>query len=167
MSVSVSGDCDAGHGKKTCITEDLLQMLMRVNRQGDIITGPKKRIAFLAFVKGNPILSNNVIKFDDVETNIGNHYSPTTGVFTAPRNGLYVLSSMIMAYGSTTIQYEWRKNDAVFSHGFTNRGSSSSQSQTFIFELKKGDRIYIKHRTSTGERLDGGRFSYFNGYLLE
>ncbi|XP_052077644.1 complement C1q-like protein 2 [Mytilus californianus] len=90
MSGSVSGDCNAGHGKTTCITEDLLQMFIRVNRQSNIIPGPKQRTAFLAFVKNHPTLSNNVIKFDDVETNIGNHYNSTTGVFTAPINGLYV-----------------------------------------------------------------------------
>ncbi|CAC5412927.1 C1QL [Mytilus coruscus] len=164
LSVSVSGDCNAGHGKTSCITEDLLQMFIRVNRQSDI---KPEKTAFLAFVKNHPIMSNNVIKFDDVETNIGNHYNPTTGVFTAPRNGLYILSSMIMAYAGTTFHSEWRKNDAVFSNGYTNKTHSGSQSQTFIFELKKGDRIYIKHRISSGEKLHGGRFSYFSGYLLQ
>ncbi|XP_052077643.1 uncharacterized protein LOC127715591 isoform X2 [Mytilus californianus] len=77
MGVSVSGDCDAGHGKTTCITEDLLQMLMRVNKLGVPIQERKERIAFLAFVKGIPTTSNNVIKFEDVKTNIGNHYNPT------------------------------------------------------------------------------------------
>ncbi|XP_052077638.1 complement C1q-like protein 4 isoform X2 [Mytilus californianus] len=159
MSVSVSGDCDAG--KTTCITEDLLQMFIRVNRQSDI---KPERPGFLAFVKNHPTLSNNVIKFDDVEINIGNHYNPTTGVFTAPGNGLYVLSSMIMAYGSTTIQYEWRKNDSIFSYGYTDKAYSSFQSQTFIFELKKGDRIYIKHRTSSSEKLHGVHYLFL--YLL-
>lgn len=66
-------------------------------------SGPKQRIAFLAFVKDTPTLSDSVIKFDDVETNIGNQYNLTNGVFTAPKNGLYVLSSMIMAYGDAKV----------------------------------------------------------------
>ncbi|XP_052077642.1 uncharacterized protein LOC127715591 isoform X1 [Mytilus californianus] len=77
MIFSVLGDCNAGHGKTTCITEDLLQMLMRVNKLGVPIQERKERIAFLAFVKGIPTTSNNVIKFEDVKTNIGNHYNPT------------------------------------------------------------------------------------------
>ncbi|XP_076071772.1 uncharacterized protein LOC143043261 [Mytilus galloprovincialis] len=121
MSVSVLGDCDAGNGKTTCITEDLLHMFMRVNRIGVPLQEQKKRIAFLAFLKGHSKLSNEVIKFDDVKTNIGSHYNPTTGVFTAPRNGLYVLSCMIMAFGITPVHYEWRKNDAVFSYGYVDK----------------------------------------------
>ncbi|VDI38865.1 complement C1q tumor necrosis factor-related protein 3-like [Mytilus edulis] len=166
-SVCVSGDCDVLHGKTSCITEDLLQMIIRVNRQSDIKQGSKQMIAFLAFVKGTPVLSNNGIKFEDVETNIGNHYNPTTGVFTAPISGLYVLSSMIMAYGDAKVEYQWRKNETVFSTGYTNHANGSSQSQTYVFELKKGDRVFLKHRTSNSQKLYGHRCSYFNGYLLK
>ncbi|OPL32962.1 hypothetical protein AM593_04317, partial [Mytilus galloprovincialis] len=65
------------------------------------------------------------------------------------------LSSMIMAYGDAKVEYEWRKNESVFSTGYTHKAVGSSQSQTYVFELKKGDRVYIKHRTSSSQKLYG------------
>jgi hypothetical protein len=32
---------------------------------------------------------NSVVKFEDVRVNRGHGYNPSTGVFTAPRTGLY------------------------------------------------------------------------------
>ena len=39
---------------------------------------------------------NEVIKFDDVLTNVGNAYNPTSGKFIAPYNGSYLFTLVIM-----------------------------------------------------------------------
>jgi hypothetical protein len=40
---------------------------------------------------------NDVVTFDDVRVNRGQGYNPSTGVFTAPRKGLYHFSCVIAA----------------------------------------------------------------------
>ena len=42
------------------------------------------------------IHNNDVIKFDDVLTNVGNAYNPTSGKFIAPYNGSYLFTLVIM-----------------------------------------------------------------------
>jgi hypothetical protein len=55
---------------------------------------------------------DDVVKFDDVRVNRGQGYNPSTGVFTAPRKGLYHISCVIMAYSSHRVNYQLNKNDA-------------------------------------------------------
>ena len=42
------------------------------------------------------INNTDVIKFDDVLTNVGNAYNPTSGKFIAPFNGSYLFTLVIM-----------------------------------------------------------------------
>ncbi len=53
---------------------------------------------FAALVKNPYTLTgvNAVVKFEDVRVNRGQGYNPSTGVFTAPRKGLYHVSSLIL-----------------------------------------------------------------------
>lgn len=120
--------------------------------------------AFLAYAKTSSKVGN-VIKFDDVVTNIGKHYSPSTGVFTAPQNGLYNLGCMIMNSGKHHISYYWMKNNVFLSHGLTVDSShAASQSHNIVLNLKKGDQMYIK--LIRGGTIQGTRHSYITGYLL-
>ena len=42
------------------------------------------------------INNNDVIKFDNVLTNVGNAYNSTSGKFVAPYNGSYLFTLVIM-----------------------------------------------------------------------
>nr|CBX41666.1 putative C1q domain containing protein MgC1q17 [Mytilus galloprovincialis] len=122
--------------------------------------------AFLAFVKQHLSIPNEqIIKFDDVETNIGNHYNPLSGVFTTPKEGLYVMGCMIMAHADNDVHYKWMKNDTLILNGYVAKtGNPNSQTQSFVISLKRGDLISI---TKTGGgNIYGGRYSYMSGYLL-
>ncbi|CAG2247798.1 C1QL [Mytilus edulis] len=130
----------APNNKRICMTEDLLKLLMKTVRGGDF--KPEKHVsvnrpAFLAYAKTSSKVGN-VIKFDDVETNIGKHYSPSTGVFTVPQNGLYSFGCMIISSGKHHVSYHWMKNDAFLSNGFAPASShAASQSQNIVLSLKK------------------------------
>ncbi|CAG2236504.1 unnamed protein product [Mytilus edulis] len=105
--------------------------------------------AFLVFVKQHlSIPDGQTIKFDDVDTNIGNHYNPLSGVFTTPKDGFYVMGCLIQAQAANYIDYKWMKNDAVISNGYVGKTeNANSQTQSFVISLKRGDLISI---TKTG-----------------
>ncbi|VDI83844.1 Hypothetical predicted protein [Mytilus galloprovincialis] len=153
--------------KRTCMSEDLLKLLMKTDRCCDGQPGKyvsADRPAFLAYAKTSPKLGS-VILFEDVATNIGKHYSPSTGVFTVPQNGLYYFGCMIMSSAKHLVYYRWFKNDTFFSNGWVAKTDhANSQTQNIVLNMKKGERMYIK--LVSGGAIHGGRHSYISGYLL-
>ncbi|CAC5396757.1 C1QL [Mytilus coruscus] len=163
----VVGDCNAEKGKTTCITEDLLHMLM--NRPG---SSPSKceckdrnrRTAFAAILKKsvNPN-TNYVFKFDKVEVNQGNNFNSDTGLFTAPTDGLYVFSCTLTVFKTGGASFYLMKNDKFYIRGYIVHTQHASHTLSVVMGLKKGDVVYVKSGNSYVVQQD---YSYFSGYLL-
>ncbi|XP_052076985.1 complement C1q-like protein 3 [Mytilus californianus] len=164
-----AGQCDSVQGKTTCITEDLLKMLMGMNKCS--CKSHRQGAVFFAFLKATTTFAgNDVLKFDEVTTNIGGAYKPGTGIFTAPQGGVYMISCVMMGASSSHIHYYLYKNNNMFSKGFTSRSTvhhASPSTNNWIVELEKGDQVYIKHRISGRETVHGGHHSYFSGFLIQ
>ncbi|XP_072541810.1 complement C1q-like protein 2 isoform X2 [Salminus brasiliensis] len=56
------------------------------------------KIAFYVGLK-NPHEGYEVLRFDDVVTNLGNHYDPTTGKFTCQVSGIYFFTYHVLMRG--------------------------------------------------------------------
>ncbi|XP_071180303.1 complement C1q-like protein 4 [Mytilus edulis] len=124
-----------------------------------------ERPAFTAsLTTTKPIHSNEVVKFDKVWLNMENAYNPITGVFTAPRNGLYFVSSTVRATHSSRLHcHLWKNNQSTLSLFGTNYSTGTINS---VMPLKKGDIIYIKKDKRAGETILGGHYSMFSAYLI-
>jgi len=109
---------------------------------------------------------NAVVKFEDVRANRGQGYNPSTGVFTAPRKGIYHISCMLSGYNGHVVHYQLNKNDAVYTYGYSKKGVDITSTLSVIVEMKKGDRVFIKHRVSGSAQITGNHFSTFSGYFL-
>ena len=126
--------------------------------------------AFAAALKTHPFILkgiDDVVKFDDVRFNRGQGYNPSTGVFTAPRKGLYHFSCVIMANSSHQVHYQLNKNNAAYINGYSNKSYYATSTISDVIEMKKGDRIFIKHRNSNSEEITGSHHSTFSGYFLQ
>jgi hypothetical protein len=107
-----------------------------------------------------------VVKFEDVRINRGQGYNPSTGVFTAPRKGLYHIACLILGNNSH-VNYQLNKNDALYTKGYSAKGAYISSTIISLVEMTKGDRVFIKHRISGSEQIYGNHLSTFSGYFLQ
>jgi hypothetical protein len=110
---------------------------------------------------------SEIIKFDSVRTNIGGHYSPNTGVFTVPRQGLYMLSATVRSTGGKHLHCALWVNDVMYERAFGTNHSTGSLNT--VLQLKKGDRVYIKKdskHSNSAEYMKGRYWSMFSGYLI-
>ena len=160
--------CNVSNDKTTCITEDLLQMLMGINTR-KVSDGRLQPAFFASLVKQPYTLTgiNDVVKFEDVRVNRGQGYNPSTGVFTAPRKGLYHISCLILGNNGHVVHYQLSKNDALYTYGYATKGVHTSSTISSLVEMKKGDRVFIKHRISRSEQITGNHHSTFSGYFLQ
>lgn len=72
------------------------------------------KIAFYVGLK-NPHEGYEVLKFDDVVTNLGNHYDPSTGKFTCQVSGIYFFTYHVLMRGGdgTSMWADLCKNGQV------------------------------------------------------
>ena len=108
-----------------------------------------------------------MVKFEDVKVNRGQGYDPSTGVFTAPRKGLYHVACLILGGDVHVVQYQLNKNDAAYTKGYSTKGVHTASTISSLVEMKKGDRMFIKHRASGSQQILGAHSSTFSGYFLQ
>ena len=79
------------------------------------VIGDNAKIAFYVGLK-NPHEGYEVLRFDDVVTNLGNHYDPTTGKFTCQVSGIYYFTYHVLMRGGdgTSMWADLCKNGQVW-----------------------------------------------------
>ncbi|CAL1537640.1 unnamed protein product, partial [Lymnaea stagnalis] len=94
----------------------------------------------------------DVDTFGEVEGNYGNHFDTSTGVFTAPLDGLYLISVSSGTSGRREIYctrcYHKRNNQLYKKGDGTNLFDIyASQTITRCIEMKAGDIVYLQSTT--------------------
>ncbi|XP_071125658.1 complement C1q tumor necrosis factor-related protein 3-like [Mytilus edulis] len=163
----VKAACTVNEDITTCRNENLLRILLnalQTKNQNNI-----KRPVFFASLTKDTTLTNitTILKFDDVRTNIGNGYDSTTGVFTAPKSGIYKFNCLIRAKGSNEVHFQLNKNDKLYTWGYVSKGHYNSQTISSVVKLIKMDRVYIKHRKTFSQTVSGDNSSTFSGNFLQ
>ncbi|XP_016086561.1 complement C1q-like protein 2 [Sinocyclocheilus grahami] len=109
------------------------------------------KIAFYVGLK-NPHEGYEVLRFDDVVTNVGNHYDPTTGKFTCQVSGIYYFTYHVLMRGGdgTSMWADLCKNGQVRASAIAQDADQNYDyaSNSVVLHLDSGDEIYVK--------LDGG-----------
>ena len=121
---------------------------------------------------------NTPIPFDVERLNVGGAMKSTTGIFTAPRDGIYSFSFTGLAYlpaSSSRVRLivEIYLNDNFIGYaGYADEDNTTGQFETFshqsAYNLTAGDKIWVQiYDMPTGAYLRGYYYTYFSGYLVE
>nr|XP_034307440.1 heavy metal-binding protein HIP-like [Crassostrea gigas] len=107
--------------------------------------------------------------FDKVSLNEGNAYDKTSGVFTAPSDGIYSFSWTILTkagkYFVSEIVQNGQKVAYNNSDGRGHLGWPLSTSHANI-KMKKGDKVWIRTKDTTGHYAHGDDWCCFSGIKL-
>ncbi|CAL8368280.1 unnamed protein product [Lota lota] len=111
-----------------------------------------------------------VLKFDDVVTNVGNYYEPSTGKFTCPLPGVYYFTYHVLMRGGdgTSMWADLKKNGQVRASAMAQDADQNYDyaSNTVILHLDVGDEVCVQ---LDGGKVHGGntnKYSTFSGFLI-
>lgn len=123
-------------------------------------------IAFSAYRSTSQSLSiGTVVKFDKVWTNIGNGYNPNTGIFTAPRSGLYHFTSVRMSENNS-INLRLFLNNSMKSTVYI-KTRYETGSFDVLLSLEKRDTVSIKSSGTLTLHSSSGIYISFSGYTIK
>ncbi|XP_061186953.1 complement C1q-like protein 3 [Saccostrea echinata] len=127
-------------------------------------------IAFHAAIKSHlrNVPVNTTIKFDDVFLNKGNGYNPDTGVFTAPEDGVYFFEWTFISTRKSTVYVEAVVDGTRKASTCVNDQQSYhvSTSGHLLYELKKGNKVWIRTFFVTAGYMHADKYTYFSGYKI-
>ncbi|KAL2088036.1 hypothetical protein ACEWY4_016864 [Coilia grayii] len=127
------------------------------------------KIAFYVGLK-NPHEGYEVLKFDDVVTNLGNHYDPTTGKFTCQVSGIYFFTYHVLMRGGdgTSMWADLCKNGQVRASAIAQDADQNYDyaSNSVVLHLDSGDEIYVKLDGGKAHGGNNNKYSTFSGFIL-
>ena len=110
----------------------------------------------------------DVIVFDEVLTNFGGHYNPTTSSFICPVDGVYLFSVSMLPYISVNIVVNLMRNNTVLSraHGDDVSGSFNPVGTTVVTECSRGEPMWV-NVYSSGSIYASNQYCVFTGHLIQ
>ncbi|XP_076099265.1 complement C1q-like protein 3 [Mytilus galloprovincialis] len=170
MMVKVESACDTE--LQNGLFQDLLNMMMKIKGSNQELSTCKcqKKVPAIAFTASLTATKSigplETIKFNKVWTNAGTGYDPNSGIFTAAKKGYYQITATIMSQSGKWFHASIWKNDQQTVALYPGKGHHTG-SASIVLNLKKGDRVFIKHHNYTQDFYsDVNQYSMFSGFLI-
>ena len=116
----------------------------------------------------NDIPSGTPILYDNVMVNVGNRYSPDTGIFTANISGLYFFTQYWVSHAGHSQLLNMYKNGVEqcrsFGDGDSNDSDNNAPSCSAAMVLHPGDQVYAA--SPQGDPVGCSDCAGFTGFLI-
>ncbi len=115
---------------------------------------------------------DQTIVYGNVRLNLGNHYNSSSGIFTAPRSGIYYFSVNVRQtrQGIVADQFQIRLNGAGQCHAITDSETTAVISPTSscnaLLQLKTGDLVTVYAASNADSEFYDIDANYFNGFFI-
>ncbi|XP_036450693.1 uncharacterized protein LOC118824556 [Colossoma macropomum] len=131
---------------------------------------PKVAFSFASGLNGylGPFNVVTILVFRKEITNIGNAYSPITGVFTAPLRGVYYFRFSLFNLNNSNMMSAilFKNEEFILFVSERPEGSYEYVSNAVSLLLEKGDLVYIKLASDRQVYDDSNNHCIFSGFLL-
>ncbi|XP_063401904.1 uncharacterized protein LOC134686161 [Mytilus trossulus] len=124
-------------------------------------------IAFSAYRTSPQSLSDGTkVLFNQVWTNVGNGYQASTGIFTAPREGLYHFTAVLMSTNGGSLFSKIYHNKTPTAGNYITGSGYKTGTFDVVFSLQRGDEVYIAGGGGYTIHSDIGKFITFSGHSI-
>ena len=114
-----------------------------------------------------PNYADDAIRFNDVSINVENGYNPSTRKFTAPVDGIYLISFSYLQQNGYTSHVKLIKDDVKYTELHANHKNYDQLSKTVLIQLKKDENIWVRlEKSSTYAVYGSSTYTTFSGYLI-
>ncbi len=110
------------------------------------------------------ILSDDDVRFSEVETNHGNGYDSDTGHFTAPVSGIYAFNTFFVMSSTTDLYLSIQVNGATVCTGYAMDNYDMGVCSADV-QLDQGDVVHVEMTSSSGSLYSYAYGSGFSGFL--
>ncbi|XP_074518292.1 complement C1q tumor necrosis factor-related protein 6-like [Halichoeres trimaculatus] len=142
---------------KTRLTNDETRVKANENQILELSNKVRNQVIFSVAAGGGdnavgPFNTDTTLIYRKVITNIGNAYNTATGIFAAPRAGVYYFNFFVHAGGEQRVFLHLMKNNEVIvdihDHQ-TNQDTADNGGKAVFLQLQQGDQVYVRMVANT------------------
>ncbi|CAB4065285.1 FGFR1 [Lepeophtheirus salmonis] len=147
------------------IKEDLFKLRQEITRPLSICFNASRSIPY---TKGG----EEYLTFSGCSLNYGNAFDPTSGVFTAPISGIYLVALHVCTHDLKKVLISIRRNGTelatLYDQNHVDNHKNSMAGQSILTELLVGDKLQAYLYTFTGlHDKEGNHLTQFMGVLMK
>lgn len=165
VSYSLSSEASSLSSRISSLSSSVSSLSSRISAEEE------QKVAFSASVgsfTGYHPPSTRIRFFNSVLMNVGNGFSSSTGIFTAPKKGTYLFSVTIGSWTNELVKVYIVRNGYFRGEAMAGDESNASGSVTIVTYLTVGDTVWVE-TGSYGESKVFVRssFGHFAGVLID
>ncbi|CAC5365377.1 unnamed protein product [Mytilus coruscus] len=125
----------------------IYELFAKQEKDYEALMAKRTSVAFSAYTtRQQAITSYTNVKFENVRTNIGNGYNPSTGIFTAPRQGVYHITAVVMSDHDKNLYLREKHNKKYTAGSLATGDGSKTGTFDIVLNLQKGDKVSVEIR---------------------